>query len=201
MVKRHTVIVIPGLGDKTGLLQCATYHWRIFDLNTIIYPFGWHDTSVSYEKSFTQLLSLIDERIANGDTVSLIGTSAGASAVINAYSKRKSSIYRVVNICGRLRKGSQKGFRSFASRTRSSSTFAKSVLYAEKNIDKLSTHDRKKILTIRPLFGDELVPADTVLVKSAKNIQIPTIEHVLSIAFAVTLFSQKIISFLQGKNR
>jgi len=200
MAKKHTVIVVPGLGDNITFLHPAIYHWRLFGLSPIEYSFGFSDLSSSFEQKFANLLSLIDEKIQQGDRVSLVGTSAGASVVFNAFSKRKKNIHRVVNVCGRLRQGKEKGFRSFEKRTSSSPSFAESIIRVEEVIEKLTAKEKKKILTMRPMFGDELVPSDTLTIKGATNIQIPTIEHVATIGFGVTLFSNKIISFLQKEN-
>ena len=57
--------------------------------------------------------------------------------------------------------------------------------------------DRKKILTVRPFFGDELVPADTVVIQGALNKTVPMGEHVLSIATALILY-RPVIAFLKG---
>jgi len=51
-------------------------------------------------------------------------------------------------------------------------------------------------MTVRALFGDELVPADTAILRGAHNIVVPTPEHVFSIAIALTLFSRPLITFL-----
>jgi hypothetical protein len=53
-------------------------------------------------------------------------------------------------------------------------------------------------MTVRAMFGDELVPADTSILKGAFNTQVPTAEHMLSIGMALTVFSKPIILFLNG---
>ncbi|MCX6794225.1 MAG: hypothetical protein NTY06_03950, partial [Candidatus Gottesmanbacteria bacterium] len=105
-------------------------------------------------------------------------------------------IHRVVNICGRLRVSPTTGFRSFASRTKSSPAFAQSVKLFEKREGDLQAADKKRMMTVRAMFGDELVPSDTATVDGAYNIAIPTTEHVLTIAAALTVFSKPIIKFL-----
>lgn len=51
------------------------------------------------------------------------------------------------------------------------------------------------MLTFRPLF-DELVPSSTVSVPGGTNVVLPTIEHILSISLAMTVFSKKIADFV-----
>jgi hypothetical protein len=126
--------------------------------------------------------------------------SAGGSAVLNAFIERKNKIHRVVNVCGRLRVGTQKGFRSFEARTSSSPAFAQSIKLCESREDSLTGPDRLRIMTVRAMFGDELVPSDSAILRGAYNTRIPTPEHMFSISMALTLFSKPIILFLTGKN-
>ena len=139
---------------------------------------------------------MIDRFANDGDRISLVGCSAGASAALNAFIERKNIIYRVITVCGRLKTGNQRSFRSFPARTATSLSFAESVKLFESHEHLLSDQDRQKIMTVRALFGDELVPADTAILRGAHNIVVPTPEHVFSIAIALTLFSRPLITFL-----
>ncbi len=194
----HKVIIVPGLGDETMGLEIITKTWKRQDLNMVTCSMNWRDSREGLAVKLDRLLNLIDEFVRNGNKVSLVGTSAGGSAVLNAFMQRKDSIYRVINICGRLRTGTHKGIHSFETRTASSPAFAESVKMCEKELKNLTSEDKGRIITIRPLFGDELVPANTVTINDVRNITIPTIEHVLSIGLALTLFSRPIIKFLKN---
>lgn len=193
----HSVIIIPGLGDDTKKLQFATRNWHKKGLIPIVQAFGWSDNSESYEIKQEKLLELTDAKLQES-TISLIGTSAGASAAINAFSLRQEKINGVVNVCGRLRKGSDNGYRSLELKSKHSPSFRESVLLCERNINIIEKQNLKRIMTIRPAFGDELVPANTVPIDGAVNITIPTGEHLFSISMAMTVFSNRIISFLKG---
>ena len=57
--------------------------------------------------------------------------------------------------------------------------------------------DKKRIMTIRPLLGDELVPGNTATIIGAQNITLPTGEHLLTIGAALTIFGKRIIDFLK----
>ncbi len=199
MSKKHRVIIIPGLGDEVKKISWATNHWRKHGLEPVVHSIGWHDGKEIQSKLQT-LVEMIDQFIQYGNRVSLVGCSAGGSAVLNVFIKRKNVVHRVINVCGRLRQGKQRGFRSFEKRTALSIPFALSVKLFESREDLLSDHDRQKIMTVRPLFGDELVPADTLVLGGAYNTVIPTIEHVFSIAMALTLFSSPLITFLIHEN-
>lgn len=195
MLNKHRVIIIPGLGDEVNKISWATNHWRRYGLEPVIHSVGWYDGK-EFQSKLRTLIEMIDKFIKYGNRVSLVGCSAGESAVLNAFLKRKELIHKVINVCGRLRCGNQKGFRSYEARTASSPAFAQSVKLFASRENLLSIQDRKKVMTVRALFGDELVPADTAVLSVANNMVIPTMEHIFSIVMALTLFSRPLITFL-----
>lgn len=196
MIKEHHTIFIPGLGDEVNKMIWATNHWRRFGLDPIVHSVGWHDGEKYFQPKLKILVDMIDKYADGGNSVSLVGCSAGGSAALNAFFERREVVYRVINVCGRLRTGPQNGFRSFGARTASSPPFAESVKLFESNENLLTNQDRQKIMTVRALFGDELVPADTTILQGAYNTVVPIPEHVLSIAMALTIFAKPLITFL-----
>lgn len=198
MSKEHKVIVIPGLGDqRTKPLELAVGHWRLQGLESIVHAVGWHDGEDSFEPKLQRLTEMIDRFSQEGDKVSLVGTSAGGSAALNAFIERRDVVHRIINVCGRLRVGPEAGFRSFEAKSKSSQSFAESVKLCEVKQETLSDQDKKKIMTVRAMFGDELVPPETTIVEGAYNTKVPTPEHMFSIGMSLTLFSRPIIVFLK----
>jgi hypothetical protein len=196
MPKIHQVIIVPGLGDDGRKLSLTVAHFRKHGLIPVIHCIGWRDGETEFQPKLERLVRLIDQIANEGNRVSLIGCSAGGSAVLNAFIKRKKTVEKVITVCARLKTGNYRGFRSFKTRTASSPAFAQSVRMFEKSEPELSFTDRQKIMTIHPLFGDELVPADMAVISGATNICIPTFEHILSITLALTLFSGRLMAFL-----
>lgn len=197
MASQNTVIVIPGLGDNTRVLEIVTLHWKNHGFMPYVHSVGWRNNKDPFGIKLQKIVSLIDHFLKRGDTVSLVGTSAGGSAVLNAFFERKSVIYRVVTICGRLRIGPTIGFRSFTNMTKTSPSFAESVRMCDKREKSLTLADKKKIMTVHTQLGDELVPPETATISGALNIQVPMVEHVLSIGSTLTFFSKPIIDFLK----
>src|SRR3989338_3160596 len=185
--KPHKVILVPGLGDDTRFLKWATRNWEKYGLEPIVHSVGWRDGENSFETKLNRLLNFIDEFVKQGNQVSLVGTSAGGSAVLNAFIERKDSIHKVINVCGRLKVGPTSGFRPFQSKTQTSPAFAESVKLCENGIKSLDESDLKKIMTVHAMFGDELVPSETTIIKGALNTKVPTAEHIISIASALTI--------------
>ena len=198
MTKLHRVIFIPGLSDDTKKLEWAVRGWKKHGLEPVVHSIGWRDGEVSFKPKLQRLLNLIDKFVEQGDQVSLVGTSAGGSAVLNAFIKRKDSIHKVINVCGRLKVGPTSGFRPFQSKTQTSPAFAESVKLCENGIKSLDESDLKKIMTVHAMFGDELVPSETTIIKGALNTKVPTAEHIISIASALTIFSKPLIDFLNS---
>lgn len=195
----HYAILIPGLGDDRKKLALVTAHWKKHGLVPLVHSVGWRDEEPDFDTKLNKLLDVVDALFSQGNTVSLVGTSAGGSAVLNAFYKRRDKIHKVINVCGRLREGSVNGFRSFKSRTATSPAFAASVKLCESHESLWTAQDKSKIMTLRPFFGDELVPSTTATLDGAINKVIPTGEHAFSIAMALTLLSRPLIDFIKTK--
>lgn len=183
----NIVIIIPGLGDEVEKIKWATNHYKNYGIEPIVHKIGWRSGEKRFKPKLQKLIKLIDNLYSQKNKISLIGTSAGASAVINAFSVRKQKICKVICVCGRLKVGPIKGFRSFAKMTNTSSAFRESVLLCEKNLSKLTKIDKNKILTITN-YLDEFVPAETSYIKGVKNLKIKSIEHMFSIWMALCFY-------------
>jgi pimeloyl-ACP methyl ester carboxylesterase len=197
---KHKVILIPGLGDQVKPLKWAVRNWPDQDLEPIVHAIRWHDGETSFKPKLKILVDMIDSLSRQGDRVSLIGTSAGGSAALNAFIERSGKVHKMINVCGRLRTGPVTGFRSFGTKTISSPAFANSIKLCESREKELSNAERKRIMTVRSLFGDELVPGETTVIQGANNRTVPVPEHMLSIVSALTIFSKPLTSFLKGSS-
>lgn len=192
----HTLIIVPGLGDRKNVVEWAVSRWeKNYGILPVVHLMPWLGTEQSFEPKLQRLLSRIDEQIAKGHRVSLLGTSAGGCAVVNAFVKRKDKIHKVINVCGRLREG-HNVFPSLRLAARNSPAFAESVRLCKGNLESLTPEDKNKMLVVKPIF-DEVVPAKTVSIEGVETIIIPSILHVPSIALAMTVTSRLITDFIQ----
>lgn len=195
MTQPHRVLIAPGLDGRVWGIRLVTWNWPTkHGLLPEAIPITWKD-NVPLAPKLQTIVDRIDYYSSKGNQVSLIGSSAGGSLMLNAFVERKSIVYKVVNLSGFMRQGRRKGIRSFSRRSAASSAFKESVLRFEKAEPSLTQTDRKKILTVRPQFGDELVPPETVVINGALNTTIPFGEHILSIAAAFILY-RPVITFL-----
>ncbi len=196
---KHSIIVVPGLDDgpDTWLMRLILRLWRSDGIKVELCRMRWKDSS-SYLSKREKLLRQIDENNKAGYTTSLVGISAGGSAVVNALFARPDIVHKVINICGRLKDGGYLGFRSLERRSRSSPAFRDSVLTCEQNLEKTDSTYLRRIMTFRARFGDELVPSDTSQVSGANNIALPTIEHMISIATTLIFYRRCIMDFVNS---
>ncbi|HSX45670.1 MAG TPA: hypothetical protein VLG27_01535, partial [Candidatus Saccharimonadia bacterium] len=103
MAKRLHVIYIPGLGDEVepkGQLR-AVARWPRYGVEAEVLRMRWGDRK-PWEPKFKAVLKRIDEVLAEGKDVGLVGASAGASVAINAFAARKKRIVGVVLIAGKV---------------------------------------------------------------------------------------------------
>jgi len=194
MSSNNHVIIIPGLGNNIDLHIFASNSWKKFGIIPHIFDAKWKTEEKGFSEKFERALKLVDSLSNVNSNISIIGNSAGSSFALNIFGKRRKEISHVVINCGRVRDGDWPWF-TFDQATTSSPSFRESVLMSQ-NLEKILTiNDRKKILTLRPLF-DEVVPPSTVPIKGAMNKITFSLEHSLSIALNMTLFKRQIIDFI-----
>lgn len=189
------LIIIPGLGGSNPYFEYICSYWNTSEINVHVYDFEWRNKKNNFEYKINGLLDLIDA-IPRKSKVFLIGTSAGGSAAINAFSRKKTRISKVVNICGRLRSG-KNVYPSLKDASTTSKSFKESVLKCEIVSKKFNVLECKKILTISPYF-DEIVPTSTMTLNKANNARIFSATHFLSIFLSMTFYSGIIKKFLRS---
>lgn len=199
---KHYVIIIPGLGDNYSgiqikLIKLALKIWRGQRLEPIIHIVGWRDKRIDFSAKLKKLIALIDDLHNQGHAVSVVGYSAGGGFALNAFYERRGIIKGAVSICGRLRDGGHKGFRSLKLRSIVSPAFLQSVRMWESREPDLTEAERARIMTVSALW-DQLAPRDTTSVVGAHNLIFPTVGHITTGAMALAVLSKPVIKFLKG---
>jgi pimeloyl-ACP methyl ester carboxylesterase len=192
-MEKHVAIIIPGLGEIERF-RLLTSHWRKYHVGPVHHRIGWHG-SEHFETGLGRILARIDSFSTTGTKVSLIGCSAGGSAALNAFLERKNTVHKVISLCGWLRVGEH---RKYLERLKHiSASFVESVTLLDRRENELSSEDRAKIMTVRPIF-DELVASDVVTLDGARNIRLPVPGHTLGIVSGLTIFSRQLIEFIRA---
>ena len=187
------LIIIPGLTDGISKLTSITKGWEEkHGISPHIIKFGWQGVDKDLNSRLKIIGENIDDILKEEKDVSLLGTSAGGSAVINLFYPRRKKINKVINVCGRVSKveNIKPVFKN------DMTLFKNSVIKCEKIIKKLSVEDKEKILTIRPVY-DEVVSTKDMIITGTTNKRIISAEHILSIKLAMTLYSKIIVDFLK----
>jgi hypothetical protein len=192
------VVIVPGLGNDVNRLIWATNRWRSWGIIPHVFDARWKVEENGFKEKLTRALKLVDSLTNAKSRVSIVGNSAGSSFALNIFGQRKKQIDKVVVNCGRVRDGDWPWF-TFNQATALSPSFKESVLQSQEVEKSFTNFERKKILTLRPIF-DEVVPPSTVSIHGAKNIVTPSFEHGLSIALNLTLFKKQIVNFILEDN-
>ncbi len=198
MTKEHHLIYISGLGDHRFGYDCFVSKWRKYGLTPHLHRIGWHNSEDNFQTKLSHLVAEVRGYQIDGALVSILGSSAGASAALNALVE-EPNIHAVVNGFGRLRAGV--GVKpTLEEAARFSPSFRESVLLFEEREPDLSTEQRRKVLTLTPKW-DEFVPRQTVSLPGADNTVLPTAEHLFSGFLLLTLFAPVVINFINSRER
>lgn len=172
---------MPGLGDSRSYGQnIALQAWRLFGLKPHYFPLGWADKE-DFSPKLTRLLDKIDRLSRIDNKVSLVGVSAGASAVLAAMAARKN-IAGVVCVVGKIHNPQTVSDYIY----RSNPAFKQSMNGLKDDLKKLDDKDRNKIVSIHPL-KDKTVPIEDTIIRGAREKTIPVRGHVFSIFYILVL--------------
>lgn len=193
---KHVVIYVTGLNDDKATFQkIAIKPWRIFGVTTVFFQTRWSD-EVSFTDKLDRLLRVIDSEEKKGNKVTLVAVSAGASIAIAASAKREDILGGVVFVCGKLRRPEAVGEQYYTKNP----AFRDAMRHLNENVDRVSKAQKSKMLTITPLF-DETVVVKDAKIEGVKNVTLPTLFHVPTIALSISLFSACILLFLKYQER
>lgn len=195
MPTAHHVIYIPGLNDQRKSYELVVGRWSLYGVTPHVHRVWWHDGE-PFKPKLKRLINEVGGYLDKGDKVSLVGGSAGGSAVLNALVE-EPRINAVINLCGRLRAGDNV-FPSLDLAARNSNAFKESVILFESKEPKMTPSQRQKVLCLIPIY-DEIVPKSTASLKGATNKTLYSVEHMISGLLGMTIFSPMIFSFIKEK--
>lgn len=189
------LIIIPGLGDDVRYTKFLTRNWeKKYNIRPHVVAFGWSGDAQKFQERYEKVEKYMDEFLENNKNVSILGISAGGSAVINLFYPRRDKIKKLVTVCGRVRDPNVR--KMWNHKPEVLGVYQESVKLCEKNLDKLTLDDKKRILTISP-FYDEVVPLRTMTIEGANNEKVFAAQHMVSIALSMSLYSKTIVDFLK----
>lgn len=152
---------------------------------------NWADDE-PWHRKFDHILTTIDAAAAEDKAVGLVGASAGAAAVINAFAARKHAVIGVVLIAGKVNRPQAIGQRY----RHDTPAFVRSAYDCQSALASLAADDRCRILS-RYGFFDELVSKRDSCIPGARNRRVPTPEHIFTIAIQLIFGAPSFIRFLR----
>lgn len=191
----HYAIYVPGLSDhRTYGQNIVIQLWRLFGIRPRYLALGWNKKE-GFETKLARLLHETTKLRSAGHSVSLVGVSAGASAVINAYVK-SDAVSSVVCICGKVNNPLTVKKSTFAENP----DFKESLEQLQNSLAVLSPEMRKKIMSIHPR-RDQTVPIADTIIDGAKEKTTLGRNHVIGIFFGIILGARSIAHFILAKER
>lgn len=163
----------------------------MWGMQVSIFHVHWHDDEPFIQKR-QRLLDLISNIEAQGHRVSLVGVSAGASLMLNAFIQKAHAIHRMVAVCGKILHPETVSAHTY----RANPAFKSSMDTLAGKLGRISAADRQRILSIHPLY-DGSVPAPDTKLPGVRLKTVPTVGHAFSIAWCITVGSYGITRFIK----
>ncbi len=196
MTKKHIILYVPGLGDhRLVMRQRGLNTWKYAHVSTELVPKKWR-VSETWDSKMARLIAKIDDYHSRGYAVSLVGESAGATAVLAALEARTNSITAVVLLCGKSQYPARVASRLY----QNNPALREAMIRSHKVVDALTNKQKQKILNLHPVF-DPIVPVWETKIPGVKNAKMPIAGHFLGIAFGLTFWSFRIVRFAKQQAR
>ncbi len=193
-MRRISGIYVPGLGDdKTRGQDSAIEDWNKRGIDLEYHAIGWADKDTPFSEKLDLLCKRIDELYEESGRIVLVGSSAGASAVLNAYVRKRDKVRAVVTICGKIQQKHPLKPNDFTDNP----PFRESLKILPATLRQLDSHDLDHIMTAYPWF-DGRVPIEDAQISGAHHQRINMVGHFLSIATAITIGKRPLAKFIQS---
>lgn len=186
------VIYVPGIRDDRDRIQgLLVKTWRLYGVHGHLHEMPWLGQE-AYKLKSQHLLDLIDELVSRGNTVALVGASAGASAVINAYIQRRQKLIAVVYICGKVNVPEAVSNKTY----NENPAFKTSMLALQKSLGKLTPADKSSMLSFYSP-GDNTVPHAATTIPGVDEKRLPPFGHATAIIYSMSFGAHGMIKYLK----
>lgn len=192
MKRQHQVIYVPGiLDDKFRIQGTLVRLWRFHGVRGHCHEIPWAGTE-GWRPKFQRLLDKIDKYHSQGHQVSLIGASAGASAVLNAYAERTDKISSLIYICAKINAPETVSQKTYDENP----AFKTSLELLQANLLKLKPQDKAKMLSLYSP-ADGTVPYAATVIPGVKERQLPRLKHGRAILYSLSFGASVLTRFIK----
>lgn len=187
------IIYVPGLFDHVkwvdALQRRALKGWEKHGATTEVFLAGWKDDS-DFDPRLDALCERIEQLAEQGLEVSLVGASAGATAVVGALHRLPQHVKAAVIICGKVHRPHI--IPEFV--LDELEVFDDALDDTQVALAELTEDERSKLVSMRSMF-DAIVPPKDSIVRGAQNIRMPIIGHLAGIGFGLVRYGRFIAKF------
>ena len=188
----HHIIYVPGIQDDLFHFQSLIVKlWRLFGVRGHCHPLPWAGPG-DYATKAAALLARIDDYVAAGHRVSLVGASAGASAVLNAYAARRTAVGGVVYICAKINRPETVSAVTFDENP----AFKTALMQLQTNLQTFDTADKSRFYSFYSVKDGTVAHADT-RIDGVKEAKLAPLGHGLAIIYCLTFGFPKLLSVLK----
>jgi len=144
------------------------------------------------QTKLNRINAVIDDLLQQGNVVSLVAVSAGASAALTIFAARKQELAGLVLISGKV----HNAHRMHPSVIQKNNAFGEALDGLPAVVETLTAKDRRRIMSIHPM-ADESVPVADTRIPGAVERSIPVMGHFFAIAYGITIYMPIVVHFLR----
>lgn len=186
------VLYIPGVGDDNPAGQrWLIMLWRLWGVHAELVPMRWSSTE-PWEQKRARLLALVDQRIAEYGTVSIVAASAGSAAALWVFEQRKQQIAGCVTIAGKIVRANTIG----PNYSGKNVALVDAVKDSERAVAALSGSELERVQSRYALFDGVVDRADSK-VPGMQNHVVFSFGHVVTIASQLLVGAPFFVRFLR----
>lgn len=187
------IIYVPGLGDiYDNGRRLALKFWRVWGVEAKLVPMRWNDGQ-SLDRKADRINHAIDEALAAGRKIYLIGESAGASLAIQVATERTKHIAGLLTLCGVV---SPRTPVSGYLRNRAPA-FDEALKTLAGSLPRL---DAKRTVTVSG-YGDASVVYQFSTIAGMPSHRLMSLGHLTTIAAGLTIYSWLLVKWLAAIDR
>ena len=193
MKKPLHLIYVPGILDDIYHIQSlAVKTWWLHGARGHCHVMPWLGEE-GYDAKFQRLLDEINEYAAQGHSVSLVGASAGASAVLNAFVAQPDKISGVVLICPKINGPETVSLKTY----RRNPAFKDSLEQLQTNLTKLTPRQKAEQVLLYYSPADGTIPYEGSAIPDVPEKRLPAIRHGYAIIYGLIFAAAGFIRFLK----
>ena len=165
--------------------------WPLYGVRGHTHEMPWAGPE-PYEPKLEKLIAKIDELAEQNKEICLMGASAGASAVLNAYIQRKDKVKKIALVCPKINGPETVGDKTY----NKNPAFKTSMYELQETLKELTAEDKRKI-RIYYSEGDGAIPYEGVTIPGVTEVKLAPLKHGFAIIYSLSIGALPIALFFR----